>query len=72
MTAINIEEEMCELMNWLVHASCKATIAGVYVDSKLRKRFLIERQNMITRDGKVMRPIWENVGGSVYRCSLKY
>jgi len=70
MREISTEEQVKELVKWLVNADFKYSTKGIFIDTKVRKMFMIDLQNKITKDGRVLDVLWENMGSGVYRCSL--
>lgn len=60
-----------DLLDGLVLDNDKRVGEGYYISSKLFTRFYLEKQNKITRKGRVVSPIWENIGDGVYKVSIK-
>jgi hypothetical protein len=55
-----------DLCQWLVNGKSTSLRQGLYVSTAVRKQFLLENQNEITRHGGVISPEWENMGSGVY------
>ena len=55
-----------EFRQWLVSGDSNSLRQGLYVSSAVRKQFLLDNQNKITRHGGVIIPEWENMGSGVY------
>ena len=55
-----------DLCQWLANDKSTSLRQGLYVSSAVRKQFLLDNQNEITRHGGVISPEWENMGSGVY------
>lgn len=60
-------EDLCDS---LIFDDKKIVYIGYYVDSKIYRRFLLEKQNKIIRDGKLIEPEWRSYGSGVYRVRI--
>ena len=60
-----------EFLDYFIFPSkSRAVGEGIYVSNLIRKKFFLERQNKLTREGRVVTLSWENVGGGVWRAYL--
>ena len=70
MNTISTEVQVKRLESWLRLADPEFTSKGMVVDAKVRRLFMVELQNKITKEGRVLTVEWKNLGGGVYRCFL--
>ncbi len=67
METISTEVQAKDLVKYLMNGNLKFHSKGMLVDTKTRRMVMIDLQNEITRDGRVITIQWENMGGGVYR-----
>jgi hypothetical protein len=67
---MHVQETVNDVIDFLIFSSDKVVSSGWYISSKIRKTILLEHQNKIIRNGKVLKIQWENVGSGVYRIFL--
>jgi hypothetical protein len=43
---------------------------GIYVSNTIYRKFLLEKQNKLTREGRIISLNWKNVGAGVWLVTL--
>jgi hypothetical protein len=43
---------------------------GIYVSNAIYRKFLLEKQNKLTREGRIISLNWKNVGAGVWLVTL--
>lgn len=62
-------DELCDL---LVLSPYNTVKKGFYVSQKVFRRFHLERQNTVIRNGRVVEPTWVRLSGGLYKVFLEF